>query len=98
MAGKEFRFIHFCKYSALFQINDYSYDLKVTRYNSPALDLGYYFFTSVKPDVRQKHLREMLELYKETVNSVTEEFGHPINLTYEVGSIKFRKSNCLALQ
>jgi len=58
---------------------------QVTRYNSPALDLGYYFFTSVKPDVRQAHLREMLELYKDTVNSVTEEFGHPTNLIYEVG-------------
>lgn len=58
---------------------------KVTRYNAPVLDLAYYLFSSVKPHVRQSHLREMLELYKDTLNSVTEDFGHPVNLTYEVG-------------
>ncbi len=58
-------------------------DLQVTRYNSPALDLTYYFFTSVQPHVRRAYLLELLTLYKDTLNKVTEDFGHPTNLTID---------------
>ncbi len=58
-------------------------DFQITRYNSPALDLAYYFFTSVQPNVRRSHLLDLLTLYKDTLNKVTEEFGHPTNLTLD---------------
>ncbi|ODN02404.1 putative oxidoreductase dhs-27 [Orchesella cincta] len=58
-------------------------DLQVTRYNSPMVDLAYYFFTSVDSKVRREHLHEILGRYFDTLKSTALKLGHPIDLTYE---------------
>lgn len=58
-------------------------DFQMVRHNSPSLDLGYYFYTSVQPQIREAHLKELLTLYKDTLNKVTKDFGHPTNLTFD---------------
>ncbi len=66
-------------------------DFQLSRYNSPSLDLGYYLFNSVQPAVRRSNLLELLSLYKDTLNKVTEEFGYPTNLTLDQLFNDFRK-------
>lgn len=66
-------------------------DLQVCRHNSPAIDLAYYLFTSVKTDLRQNHLKDLLQLYLDVFNKVTSDLGHPANLTYETLHMEYRK-------
>ncbi|CAL8117040.1 unnamed protein product [Orchesella dallaii] len=57
--------------------------LELTRHNSLGLDLGYYLFTSVKPNVRRNYLKDILETYLKTLQAIAEKLGHPIDLSYE---------------
>ncbi len=66
-------------------------DFQTTRYNSPSLDLLYYLFSSVQPHVRRTHLLELLTLYKDTLNEVTETFEYPVNLTIDQIYRDFRR-------
>ncbi len=66
-------------------------DFQLTRFNSPGIDLGYYFFTSVQPHIRRAHLKELLTLYKDTLNKVTKDFGYPTNLTDEYILMDYRE-------
>ncbi len=38
-------------------------DFQLLNYCTPAVDVGYYLFSSVKPAVRQTRLKELLEVY-----------------------------------
>ncbi|OXA50931.1 uncharacterized protein LOC110853581 [Folsomia candida] len=38
-------------------------DLQLTRFTSPSVDLTYFLHTSVKPEVRRKHLKDLLAHY-----------------------------------
>ncbi|ODM93652.1 putative oxidoreductase dhs-27 [Orchesella cincta] len=66
-------------------------DLQVTRYNSPALDISYYLFTSVKPAVRREHLQTLLTTYLETLHETTRNLDCPIDLTYDDLFLAIRK-------
>ncbi|ODM93651.1 hypothetical protein Ocin01_13029, partial [Orchesella cincta] len=66
-------------------------DLQVTRYNSPAVDLSYYIFTSVKPAVRRAHLQDLLRSYLATLQGTSKDLGYPIDLTYEEIYLMVRK-------
>ncbi|CAL8123646.1 unnamed protein product [Orchesella dallaii] len=66
-------------------------DLQVTRYNSLGLDVGYYLYTSVKPNVRRSHWQEILEMYLTTLKETVEKLGHPIDLSYEELLLIIRK-------
>ncbi|CAL8070772.1 unnamed protein product [Orchesella dallaii] len=66
-------------------------DLQVTRYNSPGLDLGYYLYTSVKPEVRRGHLHEVLGRYVDILKQTATKLGHPIDISFEDLYIIFRK-------
>lgn len=63
-------------------------DFQVVRYNSPALDIGNFMYTSMQPEVRRAHLPELLSLYLETLKSTSRDLGHPIEMSYDV-----RRSN-----
>lgn len=60
-------------------------DFQVTRYSSPCVDLGYYLYTTVKPEVRRERLQEMLTLYLDVLNKTTSDLGCPMELSFEVG-------------
>lgn len=64
-------------------------DFQVTRYGSPAIDLGYYLFTSVDPNVRETKLDELLTHYLQVLNDTTSQLEHPINLSLEVHAILY---------
>ncbi|CAL8123628.1 unnamed protein product [Orchesella dallaii] len=66
-------------------------DLQVTRYNSPALDLTYFLYTSVKSEVRRSHMQELLTLYLETLQKTALDLGFPIDFTYDDLFLAFRK-------
>ncbi|CAL8070786.1 unnamed protein product [Orchesella dallaii] len=66
-------------------------DLQVTRYNSPALNLGYYLYTSVKPEVRLNNFHEILGRYFDILKQTAAKLGHPIDISYEELYIIFRK-------
>ncbi|ODN02403.1 putative oxidoreductase dhs-27 [Orchesella cincta] len=58
-------------------------DLQVTRYNCPCLDIAYYLFTSVKPEIRKNHLYEILGRYFDILKHTAAKLGHPIDLSFE---------------
>ncbi len=58
-------------------------DFQLARYSTPGVDLGYYFFLSLKHGVRQGRLHDLLNVYLETLNKVTEDLGYPILLSFE---------------
>lgn len=59
-------------------------DLQLTRYGNLCLDLHYYLFLSVKPEVRRTCLQELLKIYLDTLNFTSQALGHPMNLSYSV--------------
>lgn len=59
-------------------------DFQGVRYTSPGIDLGYMLFTSVKPEIRRKHLSELLQLYLDQLKATADVLGQPISLTFEV--------------
>ncbi|ODM90786.1 hypothetical protein Ocin01_15895 [Orchesella cincta] len=66
-------------------------DLQLTRYISPVVDISYYIFTSVKPDVRRNNLEELFEWYLEQLNSTSASLNYPIDMSYEDLFQAFRK-------
>lgn len=68
-------------------------DFQLLRYCSPSVDLAYYLFTSVKTAVRLSRFEELFSGYLETLNKVSNELGHPINMIYEVMKY-FSTINC----
>ncbi len=67
-------------------------DFQVLRYCTPGVDLGYYLFTSVKPEVRQARLRELLCVYTDVLRETTENLGYPMKISYEQVYNDFRKT------
>jgi len=59
-------------------------DFQLPRYASPAVDIAYYIYTSVKPDIRRTHLEELLEFYLDVLNSTAASLNYPIDMSYEV--------------
>ncbi|CAL8138694.1 unnamed protein product [Orchesella dallaii] len=68
-----------------------TFDLQVTRYNSPCLDIAYYLFTSVKPEVRRAHLKEILGEYLNVLKETASKLGHSIELSNEELFESYRK-------
>ncbi|CAL8147826.1 unnamed protein product [Orchesella dallaii] len=66
-------------------------DMQLTLYNSLGLDVGFYLFTSVKPNVRRAHWQEILEMYLSTLKETCAELGHPIDLSYDELHLIIRK-------
>lgn len=74
-----------CKFQTLVNILQHFFVwLQGTRYDTPAMDLSVYLFTTVKPSVRQTRLHELLEIYRLSLNEISEKLKYPINLTSEV--------------
>lgn len=67
-------------------------DLQLVNYCTPGVDLGYYLFSSVKPEVRQTRLKEMLEGYLDVLVKTTKDLGYPIVMTYEELFKDFRET------
>ncbi|CAL8097883.1 unnamed protein product [Orchesella dallaii] len=66
-------------------------DFQLTRYISPVVDISYYIFTSVKPEIRRAHFEELLEWYLEQLNSTSASLNYPIDMSYEDLFQAFRK-------
>lgn len=64
--------------------NPVIFDFQGTRYNCPALDVGNFMFTSMKPEARRAHLEELLRVYFNTFTDVANKLGYPVELTYNV--------------
>lgn len=60
----------------------------MTRYAVPGIELGFYFFSSVKMDVRQLYLQDLLKLYLDTFIELTGKMGYPVKLTHEVSMLR----------
>ncbi len=58
-------------------------DFQVLNYSTPAVDIGYYLFTTVKPAVRQQKLKELLEIYLDAFVKTTKDLGYPVKMSYE---------------
>lgn len=56
---------------------------QATRLDSPGSDLGFYLYTSVDHKVRQNRLEELLNAYRNTLNKVSANLGHPIDLSLD---------------
>lgn len=66
-------------------------DFQMLRYNSPAVDLGYYLLTSVKTDVRQSRFQDLLKFYLDCLKKLSTELGYPIEMSYDSLVLQFRK-------
>ncbi len=58
-------------------------DFQLLNFNTPAVDVAYYLFTSVKPDVRQAKLKQLLEIWLDAFVKTTKDLGYPVEMTYE---------------
>lgn len=59
-------------------------DFQVVRYNSPALDICNFMYTTMQPEARRVHLHELLRLYLDVLKSTSRDLGHPIEMSYDV--------------
>ncbi|KAK4322193.1 hypothetical protein Pmani_006992 [Petrolisthes manimaculis] len=66
-------------------------DNQVTRVASPATDLVYFLYTSVRGDIRRTNLQAFLEVYYNTFSSVIEAGGVAVPLTLSQLEQEFRK-------
>ncbi|CAL8123649.1 unnamed protein product [Orchesella dallaii] len=66
-------------------------DFQFTLYNSLGLDIGFYLFTSIKPDLRRAHWQEILEMYLSTLKETCAKLGHPVDLSYDELHLIVRK-------
>jgi len=57
---------------------------QITRYGSPCLDLGHYFFTSIKPEVRRAHYKDLLKIYYDQFVKTSELLESKCPLPFEV--------------
>jgi len=75
------------------KVNDHIFvDLQITRLGSPNLDLGYFLYTSVKPEIRRQHLKELLQHYFTSLQQTLEKFviKCPINFEEFVKDYKYK--------
>ena len=49
-------------------------------YGSPALDLHYFFVTSLSPEVRENHLDELLQCYYSKLVEIAKQFNLPSDI------------------
>jgi hypothetical protein len=57
-------------------------DFQMTRLGSPCLDIGYYIFTSTKPEVR-KRTKELLKIYFDEISKLVKKLGEDFPFTFE---------------
>lgn len=62
------------------------FDFQVTRYNSPALDVANFMYTSMKLEARLNHREELIKLYLKVLLETLAKLGHPVEISYEVSS------------
>lgn len=67
-------------------------DFQSFRYTTPAVDILYFLFSSVKPEIREKRMDELLSAYLESLNSTLEEFDCEQRLTKEQLDEEVRRS------
>lgn len=67
-------------------------NFKVLRYCSSGVDLGFFFFINVKPDVRQYRLQVLLSVYFQTLQKTASDLRYLVELSYEQLFIDFRKT------
>lgn len=58
-------------------------DFALLNFNTPAVDIAYYLFISVKPAVRQAKFKELLEIYLDAFVKTTKDLGYPVEMTYD---------------
>jgi len=58
-------------------------DFQVARLGSPNLDVGYFLFTSVKPEVRRKEWKTLLRFYFDNLKKSVDNLGKTFNYTFE---------------
>lgn len=66
-------------------------DFQLLSYNSPAIDVAYYLFTSVRTEVRQRNFQKLIRFYLEALQNVSSALGHPIEITEDALMLQFRK-------
>lgn len=68
-------------------------DFQLVRLASPCVDLGYFLFTSVDPQVRQERLSDLLKIYLATLEATLKQLNHPLpsGVTFETLWEEFRK-------
>lgn len=61
-------------------------DFQLVSCASPCVDLAYFLFTSVKPNVRRdrEQLRQLLQAYLDALKVTAIKLEHPIDLTIKV--------------
>jgi len=59
-------------------------ETQITRYGSPCLDLGYYFLTSIKPEVRRVHYKDLLKIYYDQFVETSKLMENKCPITFEV--------------
>jgi hypothetical protein len=62
-------------------------DLQMVRRANPTVDLCYFFGSSTSPEIREKHLEEMLTFYWKRLDMLLVTLGYPSNL-YTYKSLK----------
>jgi len=55
-----------------------------TRLGSPNLDLGYYLFTSLKPEIRREKWQELLRFYFDEFRSNIKTLGGELPISFDV--------------
>ncbi|ODM92790.1 putative oxidoreductase dhs-27 [Orchesella cincta] len=58
-------------------------DLQMNRVGSPNMDVGYYFYNSLKPQVRRKHITSLLRLYYEEFKLRAKELKATVDFTFQ---------------
>lgn len=60
----------------------------MNRVGSPNLDVGYYFYNSLKPQVRRRHLAALLRIYYDEFKLRAKELQASVDFTFQVGEQK----------
>jgi hypothetical protein len=58
-------------------------DFQLARLGSPNLDVGYFLFTSVKPEVRRKEWKTLLRFYFDHLRKMVDNLGKTFNYTFD---------------
>ncbi|CAH1392393.1 unnamed protein product, partial [Nezara viridula] len=51
-------------------------DFQMPHYSSPCIDVTYFLYTSIKPNVRHQNLQSLIQLYHESLTSSLDRFGY----------------------
>lgn len=56
----------------------------MNRVGSPNLDVGYYFYNSLKPQVRRRHITALLRIYYDELKMRAKELKTAVDFSFQV--------------